>query len=118
MNSRESALMMAQVLDEKKTMDIDIIDIAEKSGFADFFVIGTARNMRQLGALADELEDKMAQYEVFANHVEGKSSGWILIDFGDIVVNLFTAEEREHYQIERVWSDCIHVDFEPVHKDE
>ncbi|MCF0150583.1 MAG: ribosome silencing factor [Firmicutes bacterium] len=118
MTSRESALLMAQVLDEKKTTNIDIIDIAEKSGFADFFVIGTARNLRQLGSLADELEDKMAENGVFADQVEGKSSGWVLIDFGDIVVNLFTAEEREHYQIERVWNDCIRIDFEPAPKED
>ena len=108
MDNRETAVRIALILDQKKTEDIDVIDIGEKSGFADYLIIGTARNMRQLGALSHELEDKLAEDGVLVHHIEGKNdSGWVLMDYGDIIVNLLTKEQREHYQIERVWNDCM-----------
>jgi len=117
MNNREAALYAASFIDSRKGRDIAIIDIAEKSGFADYFVIATVGSLRQLEALAADVEDKMAEAGIPVNHAEGKGgSGWILIDFGDIIVNLFTEEERNHYNIERVWSDCIKIDFEPEGK--
>ena len=119
MENRDIALLIAQVLYDKKSEDIDIIDISEKSGFADYFVIATARSLRQLKSLADELEDKLEQEGVFVRHVEGlNDSGWVLMDYGDIIVNLFTQEQRVHYFIERLWSDCPVVEFEPAVKDE
>jgi len=112
--NKDIALYIAQILDEKKTEDIEIIDISEKSGFADFFVIATAKNMRHLSAVSTELEDKLAENNILIHHTEGQNdSGWILQDYGDIIVNLFTAEERNHYQLERVWNDCLRVEFEP-----
>ena len=113
MENKEIALLAAKTLDAKKATDILILDISRNSGFADYFVLATASNLRQLGALCDEVEDKLAAEAVLVKHIEGKGdSGWILMDFGDIIVNLFTAEQREHYQIERIWKDCPAVEFE------
>ena len=115
MNNKEIALLAAKTLDAKKALDILILDISESSGFADYFVLATAANLRQLGALCDDVEDKLASEGVLVKHIEGKGeSGWILMDFGDIIVNLFTAEQREHYQIERIWKDCPAVEFTPA----
>ena len=113
MNNKELALYAAKVLDAKKAKDITIIDIAEKSNFADYFVIASASNLRQLASLSDECADKLLEAEAEVKHVEGKGdSGWILIDAGDIIVNLFTDEQRDKYQIEKVWSDCPRVEYE------
>ena len=115
MNNRETALRTAEILDAKKARDITILDIGEKSGFADYFVIATAGSQRQMETLCEEVEEKLAEDELFVRHIEGKGgSGWILMDYGDIIVNIFTAEQREHYQIERIWNDCIRVDFQPT----
>ncbi len=115
MDNKEIALLAAKTLDEKKASDILILDISQISGFADYFVLATASNLRMLGALCDEVEDKLAAEAVLVKHIEGKGeSGWILMDFGDIIVNLFTAEQREHYQIERIWKDCPEVEFTPA----
>ena len=117
MTNKELALMAAKALDAKKAQDIVIIDIAERSGFADFFVIADAGNSRLLEALSDEMEDKMAQAGIALNHREGVGeSGWILLDFGDIIINLFTKDQRDHYNIEKVWSDCDKVEFDPERK--
>ncbi|MBQ1907964.1 MAG: ribosome silencing factor [Firmicutes bacterium] len=112
---REKALFAASFLDSRKAMDITVIDISEKSGFADCFVIASAASLRQLEALSSDLDDKMAERGWISGHTEGKGdSGWILIDFGDVIVNLFTIEQREHYNLEKLWGDCVRVDFEPA----
>lgn len=115
MDNKAMSLFIADVLDKKKAKDIVIIDISEKSGFADYFVIAQAGSLRQVAALQDEVEDQLAKEEIFVRHIEGRGeSGWVLMDYGDIIVNLFTEEQRARYQIEKVWKDCPSVDYEPA----
>ena len=110
MNNKEIALKAAAVLLKKKALDVVIIDISEKSSFADYFVIASGGSERQVGTLVDELEDQFAKEGILTKSVEGKkNSGWILMDFGDVIVNIFTVEQRERYSIEKVWSDCSFV---------
>jgi len=107
MNNKEIAMFVAKCLSDKKALDISIIDIAERSGFADFFVLATATSLRQMNSLTDELEDKLAEEGYLAKNIEGRGeSGWILLDYGDIIINLFTEEARNKYQIEKIWGDC------------
>ena len=110
MSNKEIALKAADVLLKKKALDVVVIDIAEKSSFADYFVIASGGSERQVGTLADEIEDQFAKEGILTKSVEGKkNSGWILMDFGDVIVNIFTVEQRERYSIEKVWSDCSFV---------
>ena len=110
MNNKEIALQAAAVLLKKKALDVVIIDIAEKSSFADYFVIASGGSERQVGTLVDEIEDQFAKEGILTKSVEGKkNSGWILMDFGDVIVNIFTVEQRERYNIEKVWSDCSFI---------
>ncbi len=112
MNSREQAIFAAKVLDSKKARDIIIIDIAEKSSFADFLVIAGGGSERQTLALTDDVEDAMAKKGIFPKGIEGKNNpGWILMDFTDVIVNILTKESREKYDIEKVWGDCAFVDI-------
>ncbi|MEA4988717.1 MAG: bis(5'-nucleosyl)-tetraphosphatase (symmetrical) YqeK [Anaerovorax sp.] len=113
MDNKEIALSAAAVLDQKKAIDIVVMNIKEKSSFADFFVIASANSERQLSTLADEVEDQFAKDGILVKHIEGKgNSGWILMDFGDVIVNLFSLEQRERYNIEKVWGDCEIVPFD------
>ncbi len=113
MTNKDIALFIAKEMDNRKASDIVILDIGLKSGFADYFVICSTAGLRQLSALATNLEDKLAEQGIIVDHVEGKGdSGWILMDYGDVIINLFTTEQREHYNIERVWNDCEREDFE------
>jgi len=115
MNSKDLALLTAKKLDEKKTSDITILDISVKSGFADYFVIATASNLRLLSALSDYIQEELEKEGCEIKHIEGKGeSGWILIDINDVIVNLFTPAERDRYQIEKIWSDCPCVEFERI----
>ena len=94
------------ILSSKKAENIIILGIAEQSSFADFFVNATARNERQMSALVSEVEDQLAMDGMIPKNIEGKpSSGWMLMDYGDIIVNLFLQQQRELYQLERIWRD-------------
>ncbi|MBQ0005360.1 MAG: ribosome silencing factor [Clostridiales bacterium] len=107
MTSREMALEIAKALSDKKARDITLINISEKSSFADYFVNATAGNERQLGTLANEAEDKMAEMGFIPKNSEGRpETGWILVDCGDVIVNIFTQEVRERYSLDKIWSDC------------
>ncbi len=113
MENKEYALLAAKTLNEKKAADITIIDIGDRSGFADYFVLATAGSMRQMNSLTDELDDKLANEGLIVKNIEGKGeSGWILMDYGDIIINIFTEEARNKYQIEKIWGDCSTIDFE------
>lgn len=107
MEPKELALKIARLLDEKKAMDVTVIDISQKASFADYFVLASGGSDRQMGALVDNIEDYLEPQGIFPKSIEGKrSSGWILMDYGDVVVNVMTIEMRAKYNIEKIWGDC------------
>ena len=106
------AKKLAKVIDARQGFDIVMIDIAEKASFADYFVIATASNQRLISAIADYCEDEAAKAGVFVKNIEGRDTGWILLDFGDVIVNIFSADNREKYNLEKIWSDCETVNWE------
>ena len=113
MDNKEFALLAAKTLSDKKAADILAIDIATKASFADYLVCATGNSDRQVNALTDDVEDAFAKEGLFVKNIEGKQgSGWVLMDFGDIIVNVFTKEMREKYGIEKVWGDCTFLDIE------
>ncbi|MEG1930846.1 MAG: ribosome silencing factor [Anaerovorax sp.] len=113
MNSRELAIKGSKILEEKKANDIILVDITQKSSFADYLVIATGGSERQVGTLSEEIDDQFSKEGIHAKSIEGKkNSGWILMDFGDVIVNIFSAEQRDRYQIEKIWNDCEFIDFQ------
>lgn len=113
MDNKELALKAAQILDDKKAKDIIIIDIRDKASFADYFVLASGNNDRQIGALSEEVNDRFQEKGITAKSIEGhRSSGWILMDYGDVIVNLLTTEMRERYKIEKAWGDGEFITLE------
>ena len=107
MDSKETAKTIADVLSNKKARDVVMIDISEKSSFADYFVLATAGSERQMGTLAEEVEDKFEEIGIEPKSKDGRpETGWILVDGGDVIVNLFTEETRDKYTLEKIWNDC------------
>ena len=106
MTSQEIAKKAYDYLDEKKAVDIKIIDISKISIIADYFIIAGGTNARQVKALADNVEEKLAKEEVFPKHVEGyQNANWILMDYGDVIIHVFNQEDRLFYDLERIWTD-------------
>ena len=113
MENKELALEAAKLLDQKKAENVLVIDVREKSSFADFLVVASAGSDRQAESLADNVEDRMAELGQNERLCEGKKkTGWVLQDFGDIIVNIFTRDMRDKYDLERVWGDCETIKVE------
>lgn len=93
--------------DSRKALDVVVLDVSGICGFADYFVICSAGNRTQLKAIADHVADEMTRMGVTRSHSEGDAkSGWILIDYGDVVIHVFLEETREFYDLERLWGDA------------
>lgn len=110
MNVLEMAQKAAEVLEDKKAGDITILDIKELSTIADYFVICHGNSSTQVQALASELKKKLQESGLEIKNVEGYDTArWILLDIGDVVIHIFHKEEREYYNIERIWGDAAIV---------
>ncbi|MDK2799410.1 MAG: ribosome-associated protein [Clostridiales bacterium] len=115
LNSEKLALKIVQILDDKKAKDIEVLDISNVSLLADYFVICSGNSTTQIKALADEVEEKLAELGYIPIHKEGySSSSWILLDYGEIVVHIFHYESRSFYNLEHLWSDARSVDIQAI----
>jgi len=104
-----------KVLDDKKAHDIQAIQITDVSNLADYMVICSGTSTTQVRALADAVDEKIERNGDVSYHKEG-SSTWVLLDYGDIIVNVFYTEDREFYKLENLWSDGIKLDIEELLK--
>ncbi len=112
MTSRELGEMAVKVLDEKKATDIKMIRIEDISVLADYFVIATGTSSTHVKSLADEVEFRLKEMGIEPSHVEGyRSNSWILLDYANVVVHVFTAESRSFYDLDRLWRDGETVDI-------
>ncbi|MDQ2087382.1 ribosome silencing factor [Herbivorax sp. ANBcel31] len=107
MEPSKIAKKIADVIDEKKAKDINVINIRDVSTLADYFVLSSGTSTTHIKMLADEIEKEMEE-DIELLHKEGYNSArWILLDFGCVVVHLFHEEDREFYKLERLWSDGV-----------
>lgn len=106
----DSAKKMAQIaynaMEDKKAEDIRIIEIGEISTIADYFIIANGTNSSQVQALVDGVDEALSKEGIEPQRIEGnRSSNWILMDYGDIVIHVFSKEDRLFYDLERIWRD-------------
>lgn len=105
-NIRRQAMMICDALYNKKAQDIMAIHVGDKTIIADWFVVCSGLATAQVKALSDEIEEKAESMGLSVRRIEGYSEGrWIVIDFGSILVHIFYPEEREYYNMERLWVD-------------
>lgn len=99
--------MFARIADDKKAEEIVILEVKDVTFIADFFVICSGLNSRQLQGIADEVELRMKEYGIYRSGIEGYTDAkWILIDYGDVVLHLFCQEMRHFYDLELLWGDA------------
>lgn len=122
----ENLKVIVKAMEDKKAYNIEILDIKDISPIADYFVICSAPNLRQTRTIADEVDEKMAEHNVKAVKVddedlfgnplrEGYDTGkWILLDFNGIVVHIFSEDERDYYNLDKIWSDAKTLDLKTL----
>jgi ribosome-associated protein len=102
-------LAIAAALD-KKASDVLVLDLRKAGGFTDFFIICSAQNARQIKAIADAVEERLAAERVKPSHVEGYDRAeWVLIDYFDFIVHVFTPDMRAFYGLERLWGTATRI---------
>ncbi|WP_156757755.1 ribosome silencing factor [Actinokineospora pegani] len=112
-DARELALVAATAAADKKASDVIVLDVSDQLVITDCFVIASAGNERQVGAIVDEVEEKMRQAGSKPVRREGTREGrWVLLDFVDVVVHVQHSEERSFYSLERLWKDCPRIEFD------
>ena len=105
---------IVKALDEKKAEDIKIVETAELTIVADSFIIASGTSSTHVRALAGEVEDAISKLGTEPEHVEGRATGWILLDYGCVLVHIFTGESRDYYNLERLWSDARDLDISDI----
>lgn len=100
-----------KALDDKKAVDLKVIEVTEVTVLADYFVLATATSSTHVRALADEVEDVLAKQGLEPHHIEGRATGWILLDYGTVVINVMDAKTREFYGLEHTWNDGVELDI-------
>jgi ribosome-associated protein len=100
----ELSRRIVDFLSDRQAEDIVLLDIHNLATFTDYFVIATAQNARHMSALIDGIDKDLAREGLKALHREGEAnSGWVLVDFGAVIVHIFTAEDRAYYDLEGLW---------------
>ena len=108
MTAKEMAKLAKEALEDRKAIDVSVLDIEKISTLADYFLIASGTNRNQVQAMADHVEEVLEKQGVRPKNVEGyPQANWILMDYGDIVLHLFDQENRLFYDIERIWRDGI-----------
>ncbi|MCD6359029.1 MAG: ribosome silencing factor [Dehalococcoidia bacterium] len=107
LDSRETAEKAVEAASDKQASDIVVLHTQEVCTFADYFVICSGESTRQIEAICDNITDMLKKSGVTIHHSEGsQGSGWLLLDFGDVIVHVFAPRERGYYQLDRLWENA------------
>ncbi|HKJ70264.1 MAG TPA: ribosome silencing factor [Gammaproteobacteria bacterium] len=100
--------VIQDALEDRKAKDIQVLDVSERSGFADYFVIATGTSARHVSAIAQNLQESAKHAGFQPSGVEGADAGdWVLLDLGAVVIHVMRAETRAFYNLEELWSDIL-----------
>ena len=108
--SAELARLAIAALEDKKAEDVRVIDVGDVSVLADYFIIASGNNRIQVQAMADEVEERLGRAGAIPKQIEGYQAGnWVLLDFGDVIIHIFDAQNRLFYDLERIWKDGTQI---------
>lgn len=115
MEGKEILKIAYEAIADKKGERIRILDISQVSVIADYFIVTNGNNTNQVQAIADNVAEELRKVGVELKQSEGyRTAGWILMDFGSVIVHVFSKDDRFFYDLERVWSDGRAIEFEDL----
>ena len=111
MNSKDIIKVAVKALDDKKATDISVIHVGELTVISEYFIIASAGSSSQVKALTDAVDEKLSEEGVEPGHIEGKATGWVLLDYGSVAIHIFKNDMREFYGLDRMWKDGEKLDL-------
>lgn len=114
MSSFEIMKIAANALNGKKARDLTAVKVDELTVLTEYFVIATATSSTHVRALADEVEAKLEEAGVKPHHIEGKTTGWIALDYESVIVHVFSRNDREFYGLDKMWADAESVNLDEI----
>lgn len=114
MQAEKKCDIIIKALDSKKGLDIRLIKVSDITSLTEYFIIAAGSSSTQVRALAEEAEFQLSQNGVEPHHIEGKSTGWILLDYGDVVVHVLNEQARSFYDLEHLWADGEQIDISDI----
>jgi ribosome-associated protein len=109
---KQIAVACARKLEEKKAEDTLLLEVIEINPYFDFFIITSGNSQVHCRSLARDIEKHLAATPLRGRSKPDLNSGWIILDYDDIVVHIFTHELRDYYQLEKLWADGEHIDYQ------
>lgn len=114
-DSKEIVQIAVEAMKDKKAEDIRVIDISKVSVIADYFVIASGNNANQVQAIVDNVEEQLYKEGCEDPRIEGyNSASWILLDYNDVIVHVFSRDDRLFYDLERIWRDGVEIDIDEL----
>lgn len=114
MESLDILKIAANALNEKKGRELFGVKIDNLTVLTEYFLICTANSSTQVRALCDEVEEKLEEAGMRPHHIEGRATGWICLDYGSVIVHIFTRDQREFYGLDKMWSDGELVNLDEI----
>lgn len=117
-SAKEMVQLAFKALEDKKSEDIRVIEIGNITVIADYFIIANGNSSTQVDAMVDAVQEELGKNGYEPKRIEGvRASGWILMDYGDVVVHIFSKEDRLFYDLERIWRDGKNISKEELNKE-
>ena len=114
MNSEKIINIAVNLLNDKKAFNLSAIHIGELTVIAEYFILATATSSTHVKSLADAVEEKLKSEGFLPDHIEGRATGWIILDYNGVVIHIFTRDAREFYNLDRMWDDGDKLDLDEM----
>lgn len=114
MDSFEIVKVASNALNSKKARELSAVKVSDLTVLTEYFVIATATSSTHVRALADEVEAKLEEAGLRPHHIEGKTTGWIALDYESVIVHVFSRQDREFYGLDKMWADAPAVNLDEI----
>ena len=114
METKEILKIAANALNDKKALDLNAIKVDDLTVLTEYFLMASATSSTHVRSLAEEVEFKLSESRLEPHHIEGRTTGWILLDYGSVIVHVFNKESREFYNLDKMWNDGQAVDLDTI----
>ncbi len=114
MKAEQILKISASKLDDKKALNINALKVEDLTSLCEYFLIATATSSTHVRSLSNEVEEVLKENGVEPHHIEGKTTGWIILDYGSVIIHIFTAAEREFYNLDKMWADAKQINLDEL----